>query len=164
MAGLRVTGRKVAKAAKAKAPIYSGSWNTKNVPYVDKRALVEKGNLRRSISNARRLDHVGDMFYLRVGPTSKGKGQVLYAGKGRTALGSVHRYGNDKRKAAVTSYKTAKGQVKHNTSSGQVRGPKLYRQKIADKTGFMAEGYREAQATLAKDYQEAVDKAYAKYK
>jgi len=159
---LRQVGREVAKAARKEAPKYSGQspppkGRTKG--YVDHRALAEAGNLRKSIKNRKRMDHVGDMFYLKVGPAGskkQGTGTVRYANvaRGNTAESIAQAHANG----------GASGQRGKNSSAGSLRGVMLYRAKIEEQAHFMAKGYAHGEAEAPRIFEEAVAKGFAKYK
>lgn len=127
---LRATGRAMVRVAKANAPVYKGT---------DPRAVAEKGNLRRSIANARKL--TGDAatgYTLKVGPFGTKK-------KGT----DVRRTGPSRREGGT---------------SGQVRGVPLYRAKMEAKYGFMAAAVGMGDAAIRQIYEDAMAKALAKYR
>jgi len=159
---LRQVGREVAKAARKEAPKYSGQsppppGRTKG--YVDHRAVAEAGNLRKSIKNRKRMDHVGGYFYLSVGPAGnkkQGTTTVRYANvsRGNTAesIAEAHKAGG------------ASGQRGKNSSAGSLRGVLLYRAKIVEMAHYMAKGYAHGEAEAFKIFEEAVAKGFTKYK
>lgn len=59
MYAVRATGRYLAKLAKAQCPVYSGS---------DPRAQAERGQLRKSIANAKSMTVGASSYELKVGP------------------------------------------------------------------------------------------------
>ena len=158
---LREVGRQVAKAARKEAPKYTITVDRsgKHKPYVDRRALAEAGNLRKSIKNRKRMDHVNGYFYLTVGPAGnkkQGTGTVSYANvaRGNTAesIAQAHAEGG------------ASGQRGKNSSAGSLRGVMLYRAKVEEQTHYMAKGYARGEAEAFKIFEEAVAKGFAKYK
>lgn len=85
MYALRAVGRAVRAAARAQAPVYSGT---------DPRAQAERGNLKRSIKASRRLSHMADGVYeMRVMPVGNRKqGTAVHRhGKQRGQAGSAAR-------------------------------------------------------------------------
>lgn len=133
---LRASGRLIVRKAKANAPVYKGS---------DPRALAEAGNLKKSISNSRTIVHLGVGDYsMKVGPfgrKKKGTGVVRHGSAGAASS----------RKAGTST-------------KGQVRGVPLYRAAMEEKYGFMASGVSGADAEIRKVYEEAMAKAYERFK
>ena len=139
MWGIRATGRLVAKEAKKGTPVYPGALN--NSDHADPRALAEKGALRISIRNARRLEHVGDTYRLKVGPFG--------------SKGSAKRIGLPNAKRQST--KSAPHAV------GQLRGIWFYRRKIESLYDFMHKGQKVADSGEAKViFEHAYDKGFKK--
>jgi hypothetical protein len=150
MYALRATGRYVARVAKSKAPVYRGN--------SDPRAMAEKGNLRRSIANARRLSSTDDAFELKVGPfgtKKKGTGIVRYGKvQGGGALAAINAAKNGRTFSRKNGESTA----------GEVRGVPMYRSKMEAKYGFMVAAVSAAEADGAKAiFEEAYAKAWAKW-
>lgn len=86
MYAMRATGRLIARTAKAKAPVYKGT--------DDPRAIAESGALRKSIRNARRLDDLGGIYELKVGPfgTKRAGTAVKRHGKSKGQVRGVQLY------------------------------------------------------------------------
>jgi len=146
---LRASGRLIVRKAKAKAPVYNGT---------DPRAMAESGNLKKSISNSRTIVHLGVGDHsMKVGPFGRNKagtgvarhGTGVSAGTARAA--AVHGITLTSRKAGTST-------------KGQVRGVPLYRAAMEEKYGFMASGLSGAEAEMRKVYEDAMAKAYERFK
>ena len=134
---LRATGRLVVRKAKGVGPVYPGEKNQSTSP--DPRAEAEAGNLKKSISNSRAIQHIGTGDYsMKVGP-----------------------FGRSKKGTAVT--RTGPSRKKGGTG-GQVRGVPLYRAQAEDLYGFMAAGLAAAGPEMRTIYEDALAKAYERFK
>jgi len=158
---LRATGRKVVSAAKKKAPVYTEG--------LDPRAAAESGNLKKSISNSRTIQHLGTGDYsMKVGPfgrKKKGTGVVRYANKPGTNLSQSlanARAGAGGMRTTVGS-RNRKARV-GNSSDGAVRGVPLYRSKMEDEYGYMEAGMSIGVAEMARVYEAALAKAYERFR
>jgi hypothetical protein len=125
MYALRSTGRFLARTAKAKAPVYNGT---------DPRAQAERGNLRKSIKNARHMDAAGEVFALKVAP-----------------------WGSKKQGTAVT-------RTKREGAGVELRGVPLYRNQMEEIYGFMSGAIMAADTEAKKVFEEAFAKAWEKYR
>ena len=148
MYALRQTGRKMAKIIKPNVPVYKGS---------DPRAMVERGNLRRSVSNARKLNEIGyNEFSLAVGPFGRKKAAtdvVRYGtGGGIGASRAAHGHGISLNQRGAQS------------TAGQVRGVPLYRRQIEEQYGYMRAGFASAEPIFRETYEAALAKGFEKYR
>jgi hypothetical protein len=112
MFALRATGRAVVRAARAKAPVYSGP---------DPRATAESGQYRRSIQSGRTITRGGGNYELHVKPTgsirkgthvhrtSEGelRGVPLYAKKLEAMYGVMEAGVDDAEAQALEIYEAA---------------------------------------------------------
>ena len=158
---LRATGRKVVSAARKKAPVYTEG--------LDPRAAAESGNLKKSISNARTIQHLGTGDYaMKVGPfgrNKKGTAVVRYANAPGTNLSASlanARAGAGGMRTTVGSRNRKARQG--NSSAGAVRGVPLYRSKMEAEYGYMSAGMDIGAVEMARIYEEALAKAYAKFR
>ncbi len=169
---LRQIGNDVAKVAKTVAPVYKGSTNKKGRHYIDHRAEMESGNLKKSIHNAKKLDRIGDTFYLKTAPIGK---------KTKTMNSTVVRYKNATRGNTLESIKAARESSgaagsrttkatrkrpahKGDSSGGAIRGVQLYRSKIEERAHFMEAGRSVAENTATGVTQRAFDKAFERFR
>jgi len=139
---LRSTGRLIGRVAKKESPVYPGPLN---MAYgTDPRAQAESGNLKKSISNSRRITKIGKGDYsLKVGPFGRKK-----AGTAIVRHGSA---------GALSSRKSG------TSSKGQIRGVQLYRSQANQLYGFMDSGVRAGDGPVArKIFEDAYQKAYEK--
>jgi len=134
---LRAVGRLLGKKARAYAPVYKGN---------DPRAAAESGQLKKSIKNAKIMHVEGRDYVLKVGPAGSKK-------KGTT----VHRL------LPTTEAGIARSQNK-GKKAGSVRGVPLYRAQQEATYGYMRKGFADGQAEFTRVYEEALAKAFAKYK
>ena len=139
MYALRAAGRKIASTAKA-TPI-----------------PVVTGDLRKSVKNSKRLNHIGTGDYsMKMGPF------------GRTKAGtSVARHGGGisaatARAAAVHGITLASR--KTGSTKGQVRGVPLYRTKVNDQTRFMQAGVTAMDAVARETFETAYARAFQRFR
>ena len=148
MYAMRATGRYLARTAKARAPVYKGT---------DPRAMAESGNLKKSITNAKKLVQSADSYSLKVGPFgTKKKGTDI------VRHGTRNGHAIDSRTAAHLGIKGPSRKA-GESSKGQVRGVPLYRSKMEAKYGYMAAGIAAADAGAKEIYEAAYEKAWAKW-
>jgi hypothetical protein len=134
MFALRSSGRYLARAAKAVAPVYHGT---------DPRAMAESGNLKKSIRNAKRLTSGGGMYTLKVGPFGTKKAGT-----------AVVRHGTA---GALSSVKAG------TSTKGQIRGVQLYRGQQESIYGYMAAGLAGAEGGMQGIYEAAYNRAFARF-
>ena len=167
---LRAIARRTSAAAKPHAPVYKGkSVNKDGKPYVDHRAELESGNLRKSIRGAKKIDEFQGTYSLKVAPLGK---------KTKTMNSNVVRYKNVTRGNTLESIKAAregsggerstvatrkKKAKQGNSSGGSIRGVQLYRSKIEDKANYMAAGWAEADHGAERIAQVEFDKAFERF-
>ena len=157
---LRATGRSLVRAAKKRAPVYKG---------LDERARAESGNLRKSISNERKINHVGTGDYsMRVGPwgsKKKGTAVVRYANRPGTnlaqSLANARAGAGGERSTAGSRHRKARV---GNSSDGAVRGVPLYRATLEAEYGFMGNGLAAASGEMRQIYEDAYAKAYERFR
>lgn len=171
-AALRGIARRTAAAAKPHAPVYKGdSVNKDGKHYVDHRAELESGNLRKSIRGAKKIKEFHGEYELKVAPIGK---------KTKTMDSRVVRYKNVTRGNTLESIKAARESAggmgerstmatrkkkakQGNSSAGSVRGVQLYRSKIEDRTHYMAAGWAEADHSAEGTAQVEFDKAFERF-
>jgi hypothetical protein len=160
MYALRQVGRlAIIAEAKARAPVYKG---------VDPRAVAERGQLRKSIHNARRLNKMGTGDYsLKVGPfgsTKKGTAVSRYGGGGSMAEIAAGKLNMTSHGKAGTSYYRDSKKRAGNSTKGQLRGVPLYRAQMEAEYGYMENAVAGATASIRTIYEAAMAKALEKYR
>lgn len=80
---LRATGRFIGRVAKKESPVYPGKLNMSNG--TDPRAQAESGNLKKSITNSRRVTKIGTGDYsMKVGPFGRKKAGTAVTRHGKS--------------------------------------------------------------------------------
>ena len=164
---VRAGGRLIARKAKADLAgkmggrgykISTGKTKKGRVyQFIDQRAAIESGNLYKSISNSRAMVHLGTGDYsIKVGPFGR-------AAKGSEVVRHGTRNGQHIDSRTAKHLKLKKMTAKES-SKGQVRGVPLYRKKLEAKYGFVAAGVTGSETEIRKVYEEAMAKAYERFK
>ena len=149
MYGLRAVGRKGISVGRSNAPVYKGP----------DRVGVISGELKKSISNSRQLNHLGTGDYsMLMGPlgTKKKGTRTAYAGQRNTAG----------RKGAYTqrfAQRTYKPHLKTDRTDS-LYGVPLYRKAIGAKTGFMDTAFSAMNGVAKETFEAAYAKAYERFK